>query len=407
MKKYLSFTISLLFLLNGYGQKAIFVIADGIPADVLESVNTPHISRIINKGGYVRAHVGGDKDTYSQTPTISAVGYNSLLTGTWVNKHNVWDNDIQSPNYHYPGIFRLLKNQYPAKKIAVYSSWLDNRTKLVGDGLPQTQFLKVDYHADGFELDTIQFPHDRESKYMHQIDEKVTEAAANGIRQNAPDLSWVYLEYTDDMGHKYGDSPELRDAVEKLDKQIGKLYDAVQYREKSFQEKWLFIITTDHGRDEKSGRNHGGQTARQRTTWIVANQKMNEYANRDYPAIVDIMPTLANFLDVQIPTEVAREIDGIPLMGKISVAQPMLNVIGNKLDISWRNYDSSGTVKIWLSTQNEYKTGGKDNYVLLTEVPIKQNRATIAISQYPSDFYKVAIEGKYNTVNKWVLTSKD
>ena len=81
---------------------------------------------------------GREKGGYSQTSTISAVGYNSLLTGTWVNKHNVWGNDIKDPNYHYPTIFRLFKETYPTKKTAIYSSWLDNRTKLVGDGLPAT-----------------------------------------------------------------------------------------------------------------------------------------------------------------------------------------------------------------------------------------------------------------------------
>src|SRR4051812_41604737 len=81
-------------------KKALFIIVDGIPADVIEKVATPNLNLIAKQGKYLRAHVGGDKDTYSQTPTISAVGYNSLLTGTWVNKHNVWDNDIKDPNYN-------------------------------------------------------------------------------------------------------------------------------------------------------------------------------------------------------------------------------------------------------------------------------------------------------------------
>ena len=90
-------------------RKALFVIVDGISADVIEKIAKPNLDAIAREGGYVRAYVGGQKGTYSQTPTISAVGYNSLLTGTWVNQHNVWDNDIKAPNYQYWTIFRFFE----------------------------------------------------------------------------------------------------------------------------------------------------------------------------------------------------------------------------------------------------------------------------------------------------------
>ena len=194
-------------------RKAVFIIADGISADVIESSDLSNFKKISKEGGFARALVGGEKGGYSQTPTISAVGYNSVLTGTWVNKHNVWDNDIAAPNYYYPTIFRLLKTQSPEKKIGIFSSWQDNRTKLVGDGMKETGSIYFDYKFDGLELDTINYPQDEKRDFMHRIDESVTDEAAKSIRTNGPDLSWVYLEYTDDMGHMYGDSPEFKKAI--------------------------------------------------------------------------------------------------------------------------------------------------------------------------------------------------
>src|SRR5690554_4322203 len=158
-------------------RKALFIIVDGIAADVLERENTPYLDLISAEGAYTRAYLGGEKGGYSETPTISAVGYNSLLTGTWAHKHNVFDNQIEDPNYHYWTIFRFMKEQYPERKTAVFSTWLDNRTKLIGEGLSQTGNLRLDFSFDGLELDTVNYPHHDEF-YIQKIDEEVTAKAA-------------------------------------------------------------------------------------------------------------------------------------------------------------------------------------------------------------------------------------
>lgn len=398
MKKY----ILALALLPGTGvyaqqKKAVFIIVDGISADVIEEMKTPALTEIAKEGKYLRAHLGGDKEDYSQTPTVSAVGYNSLITGVWYNKHNVGGNSILAPNYNYQNIFRIFKAQYPQKKTAIYSSWTDNRTKLVQD-----QYLDIKF--DGYELDTVKFPQDKTRDFMERIDNQVATDAANSIRTEAPDLSWVYLEYTDDMGHAFGDSEQFHTAISKMDEKVGRIWKAIQYREKAFKEEWILVITTDHGRDERSGKGHGGQSPRQRSGWIVTNEpQLNNYAQYYYPGIVDIMPTVAKFINLQIPRDIRMENDGISLIGKVSVAQPTVNYFQNKLDVTWKAMDTKGNVKIWVTPTNLFKEGTKDDYKLLAEVPVGQEHVVLNVKDMPSEFYKVVLEGAENTVNRWWL----
>ncbi len=380
-------------------RKAVFIILDGISADALEKTNTPFIDEIAAAGGYTRANTGGVKGSYNESPTISAPGYNHILTGTWSNKHNVWDNDIREPNYNYRNIFRIAEEHNPNLKTAIFSTWMDNRTKLIGDGLSQAGNIRIDYAFDGFELDEEKFPHDADKRYIFDIDEHVSKEAARYLLEHGPDLSWVYLEYTDDMGHRFGDSPEYTEAIQLADVQVGRIWRAIQQRMQQTGEEWMIVVTTDHGRDAATGKDHGGQSDRERTVWISTNlNKLNKRFGNG-TASIDIMPSILRFMQIPLPEDLERELDGVPFIGRVSVANLRTQQEGKKIRLTWDVLDDSGDATILMSTTDYFRQGGVDVYKKIKKVKVADGTALVKSPQSSSGEYKFVLLVPFNSIN--------
>lgn len=384
--------------------KAVFIIVDGIPADVIEKLNPPALAAIAREGGFTRAYVGGAQGGFSQTPTISAPGYIDLIAGVWGNKHNVWDNDIAAPNYHYWNIFRIAETVNPALKTAIFSTWLDNRTKLIGEGLPGAGAIKLDFAFDSLENDTVKYPHDKARNYIRNIDDAVTAEAARIIISQAPDLSWVYLEYTDDMGHGFGDSPQFYNAIKGADERIKKIWEATQLREKDFHEDWLIIITTDHGRDAVTGKNHGGQSDRERTTWIVTDSQNLNAHFKQQPAIVDILPSVCNHLHLAIPAAVQQELDGVPFIGSAEISNLRAERKDGRIALSWKSLakNQATAVEVFVTETNQFREGGKDTYIAIGTARAGEESFSFT-PKNQSPFYKILVKARGQYVNTWIV----
>ena len=383
-------------------RKAVFIIVDGVPADMIERLHTPAIDEIAARGAYARAYTGGEVGGYSQTPTISAIGYTNLLTATWMNKHNVDGNSDLKPNYNYWTIFRIAKEQPKEFRTALYSSWTDNRTVLLGEGKPETGHLKIDFVCDGYELDTVRFPKREKELQIFDIDEHVAREAARGIANDAPDLSWVYLWYTDDAGHFEGNGAFFDEYTLKADRQIGEIWEAVRYREEHFDEEWMVVVTTDHERTE-DGHGHGGQSARERTTWVATNRPVNSHFHSPGLAITDIAPSICRFMGFDVPRDVLWEQDGMPFIGPVDIAGMGSMPYDDDIILTWECLNPEAEVTVWAAADNLFRTGGKDRWIELGRVPASDECYRVEGGRLPgSGFCKVVLSTPANHLNRWV-----
>lgn len=383
-------------------RKAVFIIVDGVPADMIERLHTPAIDEIAARGAYARAYTGGEVGGYSQTPTISAIGYTNLLTATWMNKHNVDGNSNLRPNYNYWTIFRIAKEQPKEFRTALYSSWTDNRTVLLGEGKPETGHLKIDFVCDGYELDTARFPKREKDLQIFDIDEHVAREAARGIANDAPDLSWVYLWYTDDAGHFEGNGAFFDEYVVKADRQIGQIWEAVRYREEHFGEEWMVVVTTDHGRTE-NGHGHGGQSARERTTWVATNRPVNSHFHSPGLAITDIAPSICRFMGFDVPRDVLWEQDGMPFIGQVDIACMGTMPYDDDIILTWECLNPGAEVTVWGAADNLFRTGGKDRWIELGRVPASDECYRVEGARMPdTGFFKFVLSTPSNHLNRWV-----
>lgn len=382
-------------------KKVVMIIIDGVPTDMIQRLHPQTIFEIASHGAFGISYVGGEVGAYSQTPTISAVGYNTMLTGTWANKHNMWDNS-GDPNYNYWSIFRIAKEQQEPLTTGLFSSWTDNRTVLLGEGLEANANMKIDFVRDGYDLDHEKYPNKEMDLQVFDYDEAASTEGAECIRTDAPDLSWVYLWYTDDAGHIMGNGEYFDEYTLKADEQVKRIWDAVQYRQENFDEDWMVIVTTDHGRTA-DGHGHGGQSARERGSWIAVNKPVGTRFLEGGAAMVDINPTVCQYLGMEVPLQVRMEQDGISFIGETIISNMNAVPYDSKAILTWDSAISGKDVTVYAAKANDYKTTGKEDWTELATVKSETGTYTVDLTALgDSDFYKFALVSEHECLNRWL-----
>jgi predicted AlkP superfamily pyrophosphatase or phosphodiesterase len=246
-------------------QKVLFIGWDGVRTDALLQATTPHLDSLLDESIYCW---NVDRGPY----TVSTPGWSTLLHGVWPNKHGLTENSFKKNRYKkYPDIFTILHDYKPNLGLATLSNW--------------DAFLQItanETYAQRFDTDPLML-----------VD-------ALALLDNCtPDAMLLHFDFPDDTGHEFGFSPsvlEYQNAIEVCDHYLGQLMNKIYWREANFGEKWLVVLTTDHGGE---GTGHGNQDdlPQTRNVWYVVRSPEFTTTQKTAGLSVDILPSMLKWLN--------------------------------------------------------------------------------------------------------------
>ncbi len=261
-------------------EKVLLIGVDGLRPDALLQAATPNIDSLMAEGVYsLEARTGAH--------TITGPGWSNIFTGVWENKHGVKsngikDNSFAGANYRqYPTLISRLESHNQNFNTCVVAS-LDWITKLI--------ITKADQK--------IYHPFEEEG------DRKVAETAAYLLEHRSIDVMFAYFGQVDMVGHDHGFSPEVHEyllEIETIDHYVGMLMNAVKKRPAYGKERWLTILTSDHGGKGKSHDGVGEEAMK--VPLIMHGPAVRKGEVLPVPTQVDIAPTILTYFGVPIQEE--------------------------------------------------------------------------------------------------------
>lgn len=197
-------------------------------------------------------------------PTDSGPGWSSVLTGSTHEECNVWWNEFVGHQLaRRPDILTRLWAARPCARTLVAASW-EALTSASGPGPVFQQ--RVDQQRTG-QHKVIECL----SPDLVAADAEVTTRAGWVLNHEGPDAAVVYLQGSDDAGHRYGaDSPAYRQAISAVDEHLRHLVKAVAERHEVLGEDWLVAVVTDHGHKPEGG--HGEDEVEVRRSFLALHR---------------------------------------------------------------------------------------------------------------------------------------
>jgi predicted AlkP superfamily pyrophosphatase or phosphodiesterase len=282
-------------------RRVLIIGIDGCRTDALLKANTPHIDGLIRTGVFApNTDIVGPRNTGAET--VSGPGWASIFTGVYADKHGILKNSFFGSRVsQYPHFFHRLLEKQPTARLLSLSSWGP-----IHDDLVQSSNLSIDYSDAG---------------PFSVADAKVTATAVRVLRERDPDVLCVYFGNVDQTGHNCGFHPRVKpyiDAIEQVDRHVGRLVAAVQQRRRTRHEDWLIVVCTDHG-GRGMGHHGGHHFPEVRNVFLIFNSpSLAPRRIETVTHLVDVAPTVMRHLGFAVPAD--WEWDGVAVQERIQPA---------------------------------------------------------------------------------------
>ncbi|MGV9689251.1 alkaline phosphatase family protein [Streptomyces sp. NPDC003444] len=274
---------------NGTSKDKVLVVGmDGLRYDRIDAAQAPTLKSLMANGTYGRSLLYANP----MAATSSGPGWSTISTGVWPDKHGVKDNTFTGKNYgRYPGFLARLHQVRPNLSLFAAVDWPE-----------------LDTHG------TVTPGADAKLVYNNNYavnDKVITDITEDVLRNQNPDVLFVYFGETDEIGHNHGAAhAKYLDAIDVQDAYLGRLLAAIKARPSYATERWTVIVTTDHGHTDGGG--HGGSTVEERRTFVLAQGPgIADGARPIDTRLVDVAATV--FHQLGIVPDPSWGLDGKPI----------------------------------------------------------------------------------------------
>jgi hypothetical protein len=278
-----------------------------------QRAHTPYMNKMIEEGAVTM-------NARSVRETSSSQNWMSMVSGTCIEQHGVYDNSwepynapieptVKNAKGLFPTIFDHLFEQRPDAKVYAYYQWTG-----------QDRMYDLSHVT---------------KRVTGMTDDEILDGAMQAYLDDQPDFLFVSLNITDEMGHEYGhESDEYLNAISHLDEKVGKFVEELKSR--NLLDDVTIIITADHGGIRYG---HGGDTPQELLIPIimyggkVTKGKVMEHGYMIY----DVGATVAGLLNIKLPRECYGKFISEayePATGKEYVPVPFIRVSQDGTEVS-------------------------------------------------------------------------